>query len=977
MKEQELNLADSEDIDLLYKELEEATQKSFIDDGRSAPFSLTTTLLSNDPDKNRKVIQGLLEELRSADAFAISVAFITRSGLQLFKETFQELARRNVRGRILTTDYLCFTEPEALRDIRDHMKNIEVRMYKTFDDRRAGFHTKGYLIRQGRIHKFVIGSSNMTAPALSTSKEWNTKLVTTGKGQFGKAVLEEFESLWQKATPLEDYLSTYESIYGRQKERERKERAVVPAERPALRPNAMQIQFCQNLKKLFDKGATKGLLISSTGTGKTYASAFGLRQLPPGRVLFLAHRKQLLVQALLSYRNVMDEHKTYALLSGEKTAPRGACPATVYENGKHYDFLFSTCEMMGKKEVLNAFQKKEFDYIVIDEVHRAGSMTYKRILDHFQPRFLLGMTATPERSDDETFLYNLFDHNVLFEIRLQDALDYDLLCPFHYYGITDVHEIDDKDYKLGDFNRLLSDDRIDWVLRQSEYYGYSGDRLRGLIFTSTVEDGRLLAQKLCEKGRKALFLSGANSVEERNDAICRLEETDRSKECLDFIVTCDIFNEGVDIPEVNQIILLRPTKSPIIFLQQLGRGLRKWQGKDFLVVLDFIGNYDSNYMIPKAFAPSGDKEEARMVVSTGYLPGCSTIEFDEIARQRIFSSLSHTNFDTLSNFKVEYQHLKNKLNRVPTLVDFLLYSDFDPVRIFREQKSRSYPEFLSRIGAIPAPDPTALSYLAVLTKAIGEGLRREDALFLRDLIRNEGEWHGTTVANETSLLSLLRNRFFAGSDGSFPLVKDLGSLDDGFRELLKTPSFRQGVDDVVEFSLLRNERLYSERYRGTGFTLFERYSRDDVSILFDLPKSHASTLYGYQYLKEAKAFPIFVNYVKGKDIAERTRYEDVFEDTRTLSWNSRHGEKEESKNMQALIHHRENGVRVFLFVRKSTKEKGEGKLHYFLGEMKVLNHNPFRRNGHDYVHFTFELMDEVRQDIFDYLKADISEGETE
>ena len=658
----------------------------------------------------------------------------------------------------------------------------------------------------------------------------------------------------------------------------------------------------------------------------------------------------------------MDIGKRFCVLTGDRKFSSSLSGISAYAEKEGYDFLFSTCEMMVKDEYLRKFAPETFDYIVIDEVHRAGSKTYEKIIDYFRPEFLLGMTATPERTEDENKIYELFDHNVIYEIRLQDAMEQELLCPFHYYGITDLKGIDDRSYQLSDFHRLFTKERLDYIIEKSQFYGYSGDRLRGLIFVSRKEEGKELALLLEERGYHAAFLSGENDQKEREESIALLEEKDKEKPYLDFLITVDIFNEGVDIPEVNQILLLRPTISPIVFIQQPGRGLRRWEMKDFVGIIDFIGNYDNNYMIPQAFAPSGDKEEARMVVSSCYLPGISTIEFDEIARDKIFRSLSKARMNTFETFRSEYRHLKNKLGRIPSLVDFLDYSEFDPLRILQDKRWKSYPAFLSKMKEEGYEELSldALDYLAVLGQILGKGLRKDEALFLSKRIQkeiflpfvlpvsDEGQW---TDKRKTTILNEFRNDYFQKKDPKQAIVSDWERLSIGFSPFLSQEWFKKAVVDLIEFSLKRNERHYGKGYRDTGFTLFERYTRDDVSVLFDLEKSHGATFNGYQHPKGTNLFPIFVNYVKAEDISEATKYEDHFVDPTLFSWTSRHGEKKTSANMRTLIHHHENGTKVYLFVQKSTKEKEERGLHYFLGEMDVLKSYEVREKGYDYVRF--------------------------
>lgn len=291
-------------------------------------------------------------------------------------------------------------------------------------------------------------------------------------------------------------------------------------------------------------------------------------------------------------------------------------------------------------ETLRQFMPDYFDYIIIDETHKAGAESYRKIINYFQPKFMLGMTASPERTDGYD-IFQLFDYNIAYEIRLQHAMEEDLLCPFHYFGVTEL-KIDGE--IIGDsteFRYLVSSERVNNIIEKAEFYGHSGDRVRGLIFCSTNKEAEELSNEFNSRGYKTIALSGANSQDEREAAIIKLEQ-DKLEGHLDYIFTVDIFNEGVDIPKVNQIIMLRPTQSAIIFLQQLGRGLRKAEDKEYLVVIDFIGNYQKNFLIPIAL--SGDKtynkDTLRRYLSEGnrIIPGCSTIHFDEISRKRMLQT---------------------------------------------------------------------------------------------------------------------------------------------------------------------------------------------------------------------------------------------------------------------------------------------------------------------------------------------------
>ena len=275
------------------------------------------------------------------------------------------------------------------------------------------------------------------------------------------------------------------------------------------------------------------------------------------------------------------------------------------------DFVFATIQTLSKTDILSQYNREHWDLIIIDEAHHSSADSYKKIMDYFKPKLWLGMTATPDKGDDhlgDRNIYEIFNHQIAYEIRLQNAMEENLLCPFHYFGLTDLEIIADvgksSEEKVENFRYLTSDERVLNVMKQAEFLGYSGERVKGLIFCSRIDEARELSVKFNEKGWRTLVLSGGDSEAVRAAAIERLAGEEK-EDALDYIISVDIFSEGVDVPEINQVIMLRPTESPIIFIQQLGRGLRKAEGKEYVVVIDFIGNYRNNFMIPIAL--SGDR----------------------------------------------------------------------------------------------------------------------------------------------------------------------------------------------------------------------------------------------------------------------------------------------------------------------------------------------------------------------------------
>ena len=670
-------------------ELKNGLSAAYINGSLAANLVYKPAFISNNPEEGKKVISSVEDELLRCEEFQISVAFITLGGVTPLLQTLKELEKKGVKGQILTTNYLDFSEPRALEKLNG-LKNITLKMYDV-EAAGNGFHTKGYIFKKEEIYRIIIGSSNMTSAALTVNKEWNTKLVSTENGEVAKEIVEEFQKLWDSENALlyDDFYEVYKERYNIIKhQREIAKSEEIPSlEQYRLKPNSMQERFIANLRKILEQGEERALLISATGTGKTYASAFAMRELGFKRVLFLVHRGQLARQTKKSYEKVF-----------AKSVSLGLVGAGYHEYDA--DYVFATIQTLNRDEHLLQYDKNAFDCIILDEAHHVPADTYQKVMKHFTPKLWLGMTATPDKRDDNIEgrnVYELFDHQIAYEIRLQQAMEENLLCPFHYFGITDLAIIGDDEEASRDFSVLTSDERVKHIINEADYYGYSGDKVKGLIFCSSIKETEELSEKFNHMinpstGQKfrTIALNGSASEQERQNAFERLamnkEDATADHEPLDYIFSVEILNEGVDIVEVNQVIMLRPTQSPIVFIQQLGRGLRKAYGKEYVVILDFIGNYNNNFMIPIAL--SGDrtynKDNIRRYIMEGgrVIPGASTVHFDEISRKRIFVSVDKANFSDIKLIRENYTNLKNKLGHIPRLLDFDDYGEMDVIRIF-------------------------------------------------------------------------------------------------------------------------------------------------------------------------------------------------------------------------------------------------------------------------------------------------------
>ena len=666
-------------------ELHNGFETAYIDGSIASNLAYKPEFISNNYKQGKKVLSFIEDELLLCDKFQISVAFITMSGITPLLQTLKELEKKGIKGEILTTNYLNFSEPRALKKLNS-LSNITLKMYDV-EAAKEGFHTKGYIFRKEEIYRIIIGSSNITSSALTSNREWNTRVISTEKGEVARSILKEFHELWHSeyALEFEEFYEIYQERYKIIKnQREIAHSDEFPSiEKYRLQPNSMQVAFIVNLKKIIESGEKRALLISATGTGKTYASAFAMRELGYKRVLFLVHRGQLARQTKKSYQKILDKNISMGLVGA-------GC--SEYEA----DYVFATVQTLNRDEHLHKYNPEAFECIILDEAHHSSADTYQKVMNYFKPKLWLGMTATPDKRDDDIAgrnIYEIFNHQIAYEIRLQQAMEENMLCPFHYFGISDVSMVNDKQLKARklkeiDFNQLTGNERVRHIIEQAEYYGYSGDRVKGLIFCSRIDESEELSQKFNAAGFRTTALNGSASDEERTEAFERLamDEEDAAEEMqpLDYIFSVEILNEGVDIVEVNQVIMLRPTESPIVFIQQLGRGLRKAKGKEYVVVLDFIGNYNNNFMIPVAL--SGDRTYNQDIIKkyvisgNATIPGASTVHFDEIAKNKIFASVDKIK-GMKSIIKSSYRNLKNRLGRIPYLVDFYENGEVDPLVI--------------------------------------------------------------------------------------------------------------------------------------------------------------------------------------------------------------------------------------------------------------------------------------------------------
>jgi HKD family nuclease len=489
-------------------------QTGYVDKTILSSLDYQPELLVNQKNPPKKVLSTIIHELENCNQFFISVAFVTTSGVATIINKLKELENREIKGQILVSQYLNFTQPEALKRL-SQFKNIDLRIATT-----GNVHAKGYIFKNKDHYNLIVGSSNLTDQALSTNKEWNIKVSALDESGLVEKVINEFQSDFEKGTPVtEEYILSYERIYQKQillYKKNEFESLIEP--QVDIIPNSMQVEALKNLEKLRAEKKNKALIISATGTGKTYLSAFDAKAFKPERLLFVVHRLTIAKNSLNTFRNIFGQDKTMGLYSGESRE-------------LECDFIFSTIQTISKSTHLENFPKNHFDYIIIDETHRSGADSYLRLINHFEPKFLLGMTATPERTDGND-IFQLFDHNIAYEIRLNRALEEDMLSTFHYYGVTDLFIEDEEVEDSKDFNLLISSERVDRIMEKAKFYGSDNGIIRGLIFCSRKTEAIELSALFNLKGYKTVGLTGDSSEEERAKSIEKLE-SDNLNEKLD------------------------------------------------------------------------------------------------------------------------------------------------------------------------------------------------------------------------------------------------------------------------------------------------------------------------------------------------------------------------------------------------------------------------------------------------------------
>lgn len=627
-------------------------------------------------DRNNYLYSKLKECFKKAKEIDIIVSFLMASGVKLIIKDLKEAVDRGVNIRILSGNYLNITQPEALYMLRAEFGNkMNLRFY---NNKNRSFHPKSYIFHYGNDSDIFIGSSNISRGALTSSIEWNYKFNKNNNIEDFNFFMDEFNNLYNNHSidVTDEVLDNYAKTWVRPKvykdledTGELKEEKVVDL----FEPRGPQVEILYSLNQSREEGFDKGLVVAATGVGKTYLSAFD--SINYERVLFVAHREEIIKQAMQSFKNVRPKATSGFFYADNKE--------------KDKDLIFALVQTLGKEDYLNEsyFEKDYFDYIVIDEFHHAASKNYQRIIDYFNPKFLLGLTATPERLDGKD-VFSICDYNLVYEVRLKDAINRGALVPFKYYGIYDeTVNYEHIEMKNGKYNEKQLEEALNTGVRDEliiKHYGKYPSKA-AIGFCSSKKHAEHMAEVFTKAKIPALAVYSGEQGEfsgERESALNKL----RSGE-IKVLFAVDMFNEGLDVPQIDLVMFLRPTESPTIFLQQLGRGLRKAKGKEYLVVLDFIGNYKKANLAPFLLAGKKyDKVEAKKykIMEYDYPEDCQ-VDFD-FKLVDMFKIMAESQYRIKDLIKEEFYRIMEENKEVPTRIEIFRAMDED---IYLNMKSRT------------------------------------------------------------------------------------------------------------------------------------------------------------------------------------------------------------------------------------------------------------------------------------------------
>lgn len=915
------------------------------------PFH-SSALFTNAVDETNLSTE-LAREIHTSDSVDLLCAFVKNSGISVLHDQLAYLRDHQVPLRVITSTYCGATEATAVEAL---VKRYGAEVRVCYEHKNTRLHAKAWLFRRNSgFDTAFIGSSNLSRSALIDGWEWNVRGSSSTTPEIIDKFIKTFDSYWHdnhfvEFVPHRDLKRLETSLQlarGGGKPEERLELSGLRVE-----PYPYQQEMLEALEsERTVKGKHRNLLVAATGTGKTVVAALDYRNLTEQqgrrpRLLFVAHQKRILLQAQRTYREVLGDAAFGELLvDGQR--PRD------WEN------VFASVQSL-KKPILDRVDPDHFEVVVIDEFHHAEAATYRRLLDHFRPVELLGLTATPERADGEN-VQKFFDYRVAHELRLWDALQLQLLTPMHYYGIADGTNLSELSWsrKTGyDVNELselyirAGVKRTRFIIQELEKRFFDLSTVKAIGFCVSVVHAQFMADQFSTSGIPARAIHGGTPTHEREAVIADL----RSGK-LKAIFSVDLFNEGVDIPEVNAVLLLRPSQSPVVFIQQIGRGLRLSHGKDACVVLDFIGQQHQEFDFTDRYQALTKKRGihlAREVESDfSSMPAGSNISLDPISQEQVLNNIRRASRSSLTKIKALVAEIQTT-----NLSRFLDETEVSITDIYRSRSDQyCWTRLLREAGlATSATDPTEAFLLSALRSMlhINDQLRADAYLRLLD---PHGPNFAALPSDDRVYAQMLALSFWANRGKQVP-----ATVNDALTILRRYPAVRAELKQIMDHSISA-ARVIPEPSNVGNLQSHAEYSLAELVGALDdrsLPQMASLPREGVRYFEKIHTDLFLVTFKKDENVGSTTNYRDYPISPELMHWESQSSTSLKSSAGQRYIHHKEKGSSIAMATRFSKRnDVGTASAYTFLGKVDYVSHR-----GEKPIQFEWHLERSMPKKIF-------------